>query len=125
MPQGQQINPPNATVLVGAMAKIVERRTKTKQNIEKTKKELEKMTQKNAPQVERDRNAAKIRKLEGELAGWPATYETELKRWLLAQESVANGKIGSTLPQELKNEISKHLQTTRIKQIEQEVLGRK
>ncbi|EAQ88619.1 predicted protein [Chaetomium globosum CBS 148.51] len=124
MPKGQ-VNPPNATVLVGAMAKIVERRTKTKQNIEKTKKELDNMTKKNAPQVERDRQATKIRKLESELTGWPATYETELKRWLLAQESVANGKMGSTLPQEIKNEISKYLQTSRIKQIEQEVLNRK
>ena len=37
MPANNQTNPPTAKVLVQAMAKIVERRTKTKQNLDKAK----------------------------------------------------------------------------------------
>ncbi|KAK4147879.1 uncharacterized protein C8A04DRAFT_24438 [Dichotomopilus funicola] len=80
------------------------------------------MNKKNASSTVRDPIARKIKRLESEVAGWPSTYETELKRWLLSQPSVANGTAGTTLPQEIKNEISKYLQTKRIKQIEDEVM---
>lgn len=47
MPKSKEaLNPPTANVLVQGMAKIVERRTKTKANLEKAKKDLEAMVKK-------------------------------------------------------------------------------
>ncbi|KAH6634128.1 hypothetical protein B0J18DRAFT_452947 [Chaetomium sp. MPI-SDFR-AT-0129] len=122
MSSSKQINPPKASVMIGALANIVQRRDKTQENLAAAKKQLADMNKKNASSTVRDPVARKIQRLEAEVAGWPSTYETELKRWLLSQPSVANGTAGTTLPQEIKNEISKYLQTTRIKQIEQEVM---
>ena len=47
----EQFNPPSAQVLVQAMAKIVERRTKTKENLEKARKDLEGMVKKSKPAI--------------------------------------------------------------------------
>ncbi|KAH6857188.1 hypothetical protein B0I37DRAFT_443745 [Chaetomium sp. MPI-CAGE-AT-0009] len=120
----KQINPPSAPMLISSMAAIVERRNKTKQNLEKAKKDVENMRKKNGSSVELERLKTKVSRLESELDGWPATYETEFKRWLLAQPTVADGTT-TVLPQEIKNEISKYLQTPRIRQIEAEVLKKK
>jgi hypothetical protein len=44
-------NPPTAKVLVQAMAKIVERRTKTKQNLDKAKNEKDALVKKSKPSI--------------------------------------------------------------------------
>ncbi|KAK3290384.1 uncharacterized protein B0H64DRAFT_447110 [Chaetomium fimeti] len=115
------VNPPSAPVLKQAMAAIVQRQATTKSNLEKARTELSNMQKKNSSGVEQQRVKTKIARLESELAAWPATYQTEVKRWLLAQPSVSTGAT-KALPQEIKNEISKYLQTNRIAQIEREVI---
>ncbi|KAK4235064.1 hypothetical protein C8A03DRAFT_37122 [Achaetomium macrosporum] len=117
----KQLNPPSAAVLKKAMAEIVERKKKTQENLDKTKEQLRGMQSKNASLTAQTPLKDKIRRLEAEVQAWPTTYETEVKRWLLSQPSVQSGGL-PTLPQEIKNEISGYLSTTRIAQIEREVL---